>query len=97
MNRPGIALSSNQGSFGNAKAASGLLSRFPRPGHPSTDYALQLDVEDRIGLSALGLGGTNAHVVLTSPKAYEVKNPPKVLRETDVFRQAVKGSENLNI
>ena len=48
---------------------------------------LELDGEDRLGVTALGLGGTNAHCVLASAKAYGVENPPKVLRETDVFRR----------
>ena len=111
-----IALGSNKGNFGNAEAASGLLSLIkaslaiskgivpplqawtaPNPlidfeqlGFRPLTTHLELKAEDRIGVTALGLGGTNAHCVLASPEAYGVERPPaRVLltRENDASRR----------
>ena len=44
--------------------------------HPLTTH-LSLGPEDRVGVTALGLGGTNAHCILASPQAYGAKPPPR--------------------
>ena len=55
--------------------------------YPLTTH-LKLDAEDRVGVTALGLGaGTNAHCVLASPAAYGVNRQPRVPRETNEFRR----------
>ena len=109
-----IALGSNKGNFGNAEAASGLLSlikaslaiskgvvpplqtwnapnpliNFEELGFRPLTTHLELNTDDRIGVTALGLGGTNAHCVLASPEAYGVENLPRVLtQEHDASRQ----------
>ena len=48
---------------------------------------LELDTEDRVGVTALGLGGTNAHCVLASAGAYGVDRlPPRTLLLPRAFR-----------
>ena len=112
-NNNNIAIGSNKGNFGNAEAASGLLSLikasvalskgvvpplqdwhapnslidFDGLGFYPLTTPLKLEVEDRLGVTALGLGGTNAHCILASPGAYGVENPPRVMRDNDVSRQ----------
>ena len=105
------ALGSNKGNFGNAEAASGLLSLIKTPlaiskgvipplrtwnapnplirfeatnFHPLTTH-LELDTEDRIGVTALGLGGTNAHCILASPEAYGIERLPRAPRDSNAF------------
>ena len=97
---PLVALGSNKGTFGNAEAASGLLSLIKaslaiskgvvpplknwRVPNPLINFEqlrfyplvtpLRLAPEDRIGVTALGLGGTNAHCVLASCEVYGIRN-----------------------
>ena len=54
--------------------------------YPLTTH-LKLDTEDRIGVTAIGLGGTNAHCILASPAAYGVSRQPRVPRETNELRR----------
>jgi acyl transferase domain-containing protein len=90
-----LRIGSNKGNFGNAEAASGLLSlikaslglsssvipplrelkepnsmcAFDSRLEPVTK-PLSLDLNDRVGVTSLGFGGSNAHVILASAKAY---------------------------
>ena len=54
--------------------------------HPLTTH-LKLNNEDRIGVTALGLGGTNAHCILASPEAYGIARLPRAPLETNAFPQ----------